>query len=73
MIKDSEDAHNCLNSLADFDNELDRKNIENSLQILKEILEKNDFNFYFSVGNMIYRKNSQGVKRLKDIREMLNG
>lgn len=49
-------------------NELDRKNIENSLQILKEIFGKNDFNFYFSEGNKIYRKNSQGVKRIKDIR-----
>ena len=72
MIEDSEGASSCLNRMAVFDNALDRQNIENAIQILKEVLEKNNFNFYFSIDNKLYRKNSHGVKRLKDMKELLN-
>lgn len=73
IIEDSGGASNVLNRIEGFDNVLDKKNIENSIQILKRTLEINDFNFYFTVDDKTYRKNSHGVKRVKDIKELLNG
>lgn len=54
-----------------FDCRTTVENVKNAVLILKKVLEQNNFNFYFRVGNKIYRKNSEGIKRIKDIREII--
>lgn len=73
IIYDAESASNVLNRIEHHNASLDEDNITKSILLLKKILEKNDFNFYFCVDDKIYRKNGKGVKRIKDIKELLNG
>lgn len=73
IIYDEEGASNVLNRIEHHNGSLDEDNITKSILLLKKVLEKNDFNFYFSVDNKIYRKKGNGVKRIKDIKELLNG
>lgn len=73
IIYDAEGASNILNRIEHHNSSLDEDNITKSIMLLKKVLEKNDFNFYFSIDNKIYRKNGKGVKRIKDIKELLNG
>ncbi|MCM1242052.1 MAG: hypothetical protein NC314_04360 [Roseburia sp.] len=70
---DAEGASSVLYRVEQFDNRLDADNIRKSLILLKKILEQNNFNFYFCVNDKLYRKNAEGIKRIKDIREKLNG
>lgn len=72
-IEDSEGASNVLNRIKRYNSSLDEKDIVEALLLLKEVLEKNNLNFYFSVGNKIYRKNAEGIKRIRDIEELRNG
>ncbi len=73
IIYDAEGASNVLNRIEHHNGSLGEDNITKSIILLKKVLEKNDFNFYFSIDNKIYRKNGKGVKRVKDIKELLNG
>lgn len=72
-IKDAENAQNSLYRIEKFDNQLCRENIERSLEILKRVLNKNEFDLYVYDNRKLYKKNSNGLKRVKDIRELLNG
>jgi len=72
IIYDSEGASNVLNRIEQHNGSLNEENITKAILLLKKVLEKNDFNFYFSVNNKIYKKNRKGVQRIKDIRELLN-
>lgn len=73
IIQDAEGASNVLYRIEHYHNNLNEKNITEAIVLLKKVLEEDNFNFYFHVGNKLYRKNSQGVKRVKDIKELLNG
>lgn len=73
MIVDSEGASNVLYRIEHFENSLDKDNIENSIILLKKVLERNDFNFYIQINDKVYRKNANGIKRIKDLKELLNG
>ncbi len=73
IIEDEEGASNVLYRIKHFDNSLDENNINKAIQILKKVLENNNFNFYFHIGDKTYRKNSDGIKRVKDLKELLNG
>ena len=46
---------------------------EEAINLLKSVLLKNEFNFYFHKDGKLYKKNAEGIKRVKDIRELLNG
>lgn len=70
---DEEMAYNHLSRICKFDNTLEKNCINNAIEILKNVLEKNNFNMYFYKEDKLYRKNSEGIKRVKDIRELLNG
>lgn len=72
IIVDSEQAKNSLYRIKKFENQLSEKNIRNSLEVLKKVLEKGDFNLYLYVNKKLYRKNKTGMKRVVDIRELLN-
>ena len=72
-IVDEEDASNSLYRICKFKNSLAKEDIENGIQLLKETLEKNNFNMYFEEDGELYKKNALGVQKVKDIRELLNG
>lgn len=72
-IEDAENAKNSLYRIEKFDNQLCEENIGKSLGILKKVLNKNEFALYLYINNKLYKKNSYGLKRVKDIRELLNG
>lgn len=72
-IEDDEEATNSLYRIEKFDNQLAEKNIMHSIEILKSVLVKNTFNLYINKDNKLYRKNADGIKRVKDLKELLNG
>lgn len=39
--------------------------IKKALLLLKNLLEENNFTFYFTKGNKLYSKNAEGIKRIK--------
>ena len=39
--------------------------IRKAVLLLKNLLEENNFTFYFSKGNKLYSKNAEGIKRIK--------
>ncbi len=72
-IVDSDDSSNSLYRISRFKNQLDEKNIEEAILLLKVVLENNNFNLYFHKEGKLYRKNREGVKRVRDIKELMNG
>lgn len=72
-IYDDEQAFNSLCRICEFKNQLGTEYIEEAINLLKSVLLKNEFNFYFVKDDKLYRKNAEGIKRVKDIRELLNG
>lgn len=72
-IYDSSKAWTSLHRISRFNSELNAANIESALYLLKEVLEVNDFNLYFCKGNKLYRKNKDGIKRIKDISKYYRG
>lgn len=72
-IYDVEGASNVLNRIEHYDGSLDENSITKSILLLKKVLEENNFNFYFYVDDKLYRKDAQGVKRIKDLKELFNG
>lgn len=73
QIEDDQGAKNSLYRIEKFDNVLSEQNILKSLNLLRRVLTQNNFNLYITVDDKIYRKNSDGMKRVKDIKEILNG
>ena len=73
MIRDAEGASNGLHLIKPVENVLNKKNIINSVAVLQDVLKQNNFNLYLSVNDKIYRKNADGIKRVKDIRDIRNG
>ena len=72
-IFDTEQASNSLYRICKFENQLKPECIENAIFLLKNALLKNDFNMYFHKDGKLYRKNAEGIKRVKDVKELLNG
>lgn len=72
-IVNAENASNSLYRIGKFKNSLAKADIESAVRLLKETLEKNNFNMYFEKEGELYRKNSLGIQRVKDIRELLKG
>ena len=72
-IIDDDEASNSLSRIAKFENQLSKESINNAIMILKDVLEKNNFNMYFHQNGKLYKKNTEGIKRVKDLRELQNG
>lgn len=72
-IEDEGKAKNSLYRIEKFDNTLDEENIKKALCILKRILDKNEFNLYLYKDKKIYKKYGDELKRVKDLKELLNG
>ena len=49
-----------------------KESIEEAINLLKSVLSKNEFNLYFHKDGKLYKKNAEGIKRVKDIKELLN-
>ena len=71
-IFDVEQASNSLQRICKFKNHLSTECIEEAINLLKSVLLKNEFNFYFHKDGKLYKKNAEGIKRVKDIKELLN-
>ena len=69
-IEDSEKAQNSLYRIEKFNNTLDDVNIKNALTILKRILDKNEFVLYVYIGQKVYKKTNNQLKRVKDLKEI---
>ena len=71
-IFDVEQASNSLYRICKFKNQLNTECIEEAINLLKCVLSKNEFNMYFHNDGKLYKKNAEGIKRVKDIKELLN-
>jgi hypothetical protein len=72
-IYDAEQASTSLYHISKFKNQLNKECIQDAVILLKTVLEKNDFDMYFHKNGKFYRKNADGIKRVKDLKELLNG
>lgn len=59
-IFDDEQASNSLQRICKFKNHLSTECIEEAINLLKAVLLKNEFNFYFYKDGKLYRKNAEG-------------
>lgn len=74
QIIDGENASTFLNRISSYNKQLGEENIENAITILKEVLDKNNFDLYYQKNEKIYKKSHDGkVIRINDMRELLNG
>ena len=71
-IFDVEQASNSLYRICKFNNQLNTECIEEAINLLKSVLSKNEFNLYFHKDGKLYKKNAEGIKRVKDMKELLN-
>ncbi len=71
-IVDKKNASNSLYGITKFKCNLEEKRIKAAVSLLKDVLTRNDFNLYFSKDGKVYRKNSEGVKRIKDVKDLWN-
>lgn len=69
-IFDDEGAKNTLYRLEEFSNETTLENIKFAIQKLKKVLINNNFCFYISRGEKMYRKEGKQYKRIKDLTEL---
>lgn len=72
-IEDEDGESNSLYRIEHFENVLENNNVFLSIMLLKKVIERNDFNFYFHKDGKLYRRNRNGIKRIKDLRELQNG
>lgn len=70
-IYDDEGAHNLLYRIEKFDSETTVENVKNAIQILKNVLKKNDFCLFITREGKLYRKKNQHYKRVKDLTELM--
>ena len=63
---------NSLYRICKFNNQLNTECIEEAINLLKSVLSKNEFNLYFHKDGKLYKKNAEGIKRVKDMKELLN-
>ena len=70
-IYDSEGACNLLYRIKKFDSKTTLQNIEEATKILKDVLNKNDFSFYITRDEKLYKKQNQHYTRVKDLTELI--
>lgn len=79
-IEDAEKASTRLSRLEKYDEILDEKNIHSSIKnihsvvcSLKKVLSMDDIDLYIYTDKKIYVKNKNGIKRVKNWRELVDG
>lgn len=70
-ICDEEKAKNSLYRIIKYDSELEIKNIEPAIRLLKRILEKGDFCLYLAQDGKTYRKKERQYKRIRGMDELV--
>lgn len=70
-IYDSEGACNLLYRIKKFDSKTTPQNIEEATKILKDVLNKNNFSFYITRDEKLYKKQNQHYTRVKDLTELM--
>lgn len=72
QINDSDGASNSLYRIEKYSSHTEIVNVKNAIILLKNVLEKNEFNLYIYKKDKVYRKNSDGIKLIKDMGELRN-
>lgn len=70
-ICDSEEAFNFLYRIKKFDSTTTLENVEEAVKILKETLDRNDFAFYITRDEKLYKKQDKDYIRVKDLKELM--
>lgn len=70
-IYDDEGAKNSLYRIKKFSNETKLENVKYAIQILENVLKRNDFCFYITREGKLYRKEEHQYKRVKDLTELI--
>lgn len=70
-IFDEEGAKSTLYGIEHFQNETNKKNVQTAVSLLRKVLRKNDFYFYITKNEKLYRKKNKEYKRIKDIKELM--
>lgn len=65
-IYDNEGAHRNLYGIKKYNSATREENVKDAVQKLKDILEKDDFYFYITRGNKLYKKIDQCYKRVRE-------
>lgn len=65
-IEDGEGSYTFLSEIKKHDSNLANSNIKRAIILLKDALQENDFDLYFTKDNKYYRKNKEGIKRVKN-------
>lgn len=70
-VYDREGASNNLYRIEKHRTETTIENVRNAVQLLKKVLEENNFCLYLTRDDKLYRKTDAGYKRVKDLRGLL--
>lgn len=70
-IYDSEGAQNHLYRIEKYESKTKMENVKNAINILKTVLEENDFCLYIDREGKLYRKKDQQYKRVKNLTELM--
>lgn len=54
-----------------FDSTTTLENVEEAVEILKETLDRNDFAFYITRDEKLYKKQDKDYIRVKDLKELM--
>ena len=65
-IYDNEGAHRNLYGIKKYNSATREENVKDAVQKLKDILGKDDFYFYITRGNKLYKKIDQCYKRVRE-------
>nr|MBP3598777.1 hypothetical protein [Eubacterium sp.] len=71
VIEDEEKAMTSLYRIEHFENQLSEGNIIKSIKLLEKVLSENKFDLFLHIAGKTYRKNKNGLKRVKDIKELM--
>lgn len=70
-ICDSEGAFNFLYRIKKFNSETTLDNVEEAVKILKDTLNQNDFAFYITRDEKLYKKQNNNYIQVKDLKELM--
>lgn len=69
IIMDSEDARASFTNITQHHIHMipsfKKDDIKEALLLLKNLLEENNFTFYFTKDDKLYSKNAEGIRRIK--------
>ncbi len=70
-ICDREGAFNFLYRIKKFDSKTTLENVKEAVKILKDTLNQNDFAFYITRDEKLYKKQNNNYIQVKDLKELM--